>query len=263
MISYKYKKVSIVTTCYNAEDYIEKTFLSVKKQTNKNFEYIVIDGGSQDNTKNIISKYRSIINYYKSDRDKGIYYGLHNAIKKTNFDIIIWINADDILDVDCVDNVLKIFNYKSNNNINWINGRSGYIKNNRIFSFIPYIFPNFIIKNGYAHKYAYGHIQQESTVFKKELFYKVGGFKLNKKYSADFQLWKDFSRYEKLHTFFIKIGYFRTHINQTSFIKSKQYMNEIKKKKLFIFNFNFLRLLISLIGLPYVYFKTILIFNKQ
>ena len=71
--SYKNPKISIVTICYNSIRFIEKTILSVINQNYPNIEYIVIDGGSTDGTKDIIEKYASKISYWCSEKDGGIY----------------------------------------------------------------------------------------------------------------------------------------------------------------------------------------------
>ena len=107
---------------------------------------------------------------------------------------------------------------------------------------------------GLAHKKFWGYIQQESVSFRKSLYIKSGGL-ITKKYSAsDYFLWKKFAQYEKLNTFFIKIGYFRTHKNQISSIK-----NYYEKDTGFISNKNDLnieRMIYSIINLPFVIIKT-------
>ena len=62
-------KISIITVCYNSAKTIEKTFDSVASQTYKDIEYIVVDGGSKDETLNIIERYQSTITKYISEKD--------------------------------------------------------------------------------------------------------------------------------------------------------------------------------------------------
>ena len=72
-------KISVITVCYNSENTIEETIKSVIDQDHKELEHIIIDGGSIDNTKKIISKYDHFIKSVTSEPDDGIY----DAIKMT------------------------------------------------------------------------------------------------------------------------------------------------------------------------------------
>ena len=85
---------SIITVSLN-EKKIFKTFKSLKSQSYKNFEHIVIDGGSDDETINIIKKNSHNISYWVSEKDKGIYDAMNKGIKLAKGDIIGILNADD------------------------------------------------------------------------------------------------------------------------------------------------------------------------
>ena len=73
-------KLSIITVCRNEEKLIRNTLESVVNQTFKNFEFIVIDGNSSDGTVDIIKKYNDKINYFVSEKDKGIYSAMNKGI---------------------------------------------------------------------------------------------------------------------------------------------------------------------------------------
>lgn len=245
--------VSIVTPNYNGERYLEETIKSVINQSYKNIEYILIDGKSKDRSLKIIKKYRKAINHFESKKDNNIFHAVDKAIRKSKGEIIIWINSDDILHRDAAKNVVRVF--KNKPKIKWINGICGYIKFDFKFFFIPYIYPKNIILNGKAHKKFWGYIQQESISFKRSLYIKSGGLDTFKGSAGDYNLWKKFSKLTKLNTFFIKIGYFRSHPNQLSAKKDEYEMftGNISNK----FNLNFRRLFLSLIMLPIIWFKTI------
>lgn len=87
--------ISIITVVYNGEKFIEQTIKSVLQQTYKNVEYIIIDGGSTDNTVNIVKKYDEYISYWKSESDSGIYDAMNKGITLCNGEIIGIINSDD------------------------------------------------------------------------------------------------------------------------------------------------------------------------
>lgn len=89
-------KISIVTPSYNQGHFIEETISSVINQNYDNLEYIIMDGGSKDNTVEIIKKYESKITYWVSEKDKGQTHAINKGFQRTTGDIITWINSDDV-----------------------------------------------------------------------------------------------------------------------------------------------------------------------
>lgn len=89
-------KISIVTINYNNKIGLKKTIESVVKQTYKNFEYIIIDGGSTNEDIQIIKKYENRINYWISESDKGVYHAMNKGIKVATGDYIIFMNSGDV-----------------------------------------------------------------------------------------------------------------------------------------------------------------------
>ena len=89
-------KVSVVTICFNAEDSIERTIVSVLNQTYPGIEYIIIDGASTDGTMRIVNTYRDSISKIVSEPDKGIYDAMNKGIKLATGDWINFMNAGDI-----------------------------------------------------------------------------------------------------------------------------------------------------------------------
>lgn len=98
-------KISIITVCYNAEESINDTILSVINQGYKNYEYIIVDGQSTDKTLEIIDKYRSYITKLVSDKDQGIYDAMNKGLElvSDDSDFILFLNSGDIL----CDNILS------------------------------------------------------------------------------------------------------------------------------------------------------------
>ncbi|MFV8393002.1 glycosyltransferase family 2 protein [Flavobacterium sp. LB2P6] len=88
-------KFSIITIVYNGEEYIENTLKSVINQTYKNFEFIVIDGSSKDNTTDIIKKYLGSITTFISENDSGIYDAMNKGLKYTNGNYVVFMNGGD------------------------------------------------------------------------------------------------------------------------------------------------------------------------
>lgn len=91
------KLLTVVTVCYNAENNIEATLLSVIKNITTDVDYLVVDGNSTDETISIINKYKSSIAKIICEKDEGIYDAMNKAIKNCNSHFILFINSGDIL----------------------------------------------------------------------------------------------------------------------------------------------------------------------
>lgn len=98
-------KISIITISYNSGKTIEDTILSVINQNYDNLEYIVIDGGSTDDTIELINKYRSFIDVFISEKDKGISDAFNKGIRLATGEIVGIINSDDYLNRNTLENV--------------------------------------------------------------------------------------------------------------------------------------------------------------
>ena len=91
-------KISIITTAYNSGKTIEETIKSVLSQSYKNYEHIIVDGNSKDNTMEIVKKYEKEYNgklKYISEKDEGNYDAMNKGIKMATGDIIGLLNSDD------------------------------------------------------------------------------------------------------------------------------------------------------------------------
>lgn len=88
-------KISIVTPSYNQGKYIEKTIRSVLLQNYTNLEYIIIDGGSSDETVDIIKKYSNWITFWESKKDNGQTDAINKGLEKCTGSIFNWLNSDD------------------------------------------------------------------------------------------------------------------------------------------------------------------------
>ncbi|MGA7932060.1 MAG: glycosyltransferase, partial [Kovacikia sp.] len=88
-------RISIVTPSYNYGRFLEETIRSVLLQDYPNVEYIIIDGGSTDNTSIILQKYSSYLTYWVSKPDNGQTDAINKGYQHCTGDIFVWLNADD------------------------------------------------------------------------------------------------------------------------------------------------------------------------
>jgi glycosyltransferase involved in cell wall biosynthesis len=104
--------VSIVTTCFNADQTIERTFQSVLDQTYANYEYWVIDAASKDDTGEIVKRFLPLFGgrmKYQSEPDRGIYDGFNKGVSRCSGELIGILNADDWFEPDTVERVVDAY----------------------------------------------------------------------------------------------------------------------------------------------------------
>lgn len=101
--------VTVITPSFNQGAYIEQTILSVLNQTYRNIQYIVIDGGSEDETMDIIKKYEDRIDIVISEKDRGQSDAINKGFRLSRGDLTGWINSDDILYPECVEKIAALY----------------------------------------------------------------------------------------------------------------------------------------------------------
>ena len=218
-------KITIVTPVYNCVEYIEETIKSVLTQNYKNFEYIIVDGGSNDGTCKIIEKYLKKINFFISEKDEGMYDALNKGFKMATGKYLAWLNADDLYFNNCISKTVELM---EKNNYQWINGISATFIEKKLKLRTLYHYPNIILKNKLMTPCLWGYVPQESTIFTKELYIKSGEMNRHLKYAGDFDLWSRFSKNSELISVNIPIGIFRKRNNQIS-ENQKIYLREVNK----------------------------------
>ena len=120
--------VTVVTVVFNDEAHIEKTIQSVLRQSYSNIEYIIIDGASTDATCSIIEKYREKIDFFLSEKDKGVYDGMNKGIQLAKGEWIHFLNSGDVFYDENV--ISGVFNNYTDNGESTIYGDTIYYNPN-------------------------------------------------------------------------------------------------------------------------------------
>ncbi len=104
--------ISIITVVFNGFQFIEGTLKSIENQNIKNFEYIIVDGASNDGTIELINEYKHIVDKFISEPDKGLYYAMNKAIDIAEGKYLWFINAGDKIYEDNTTQLIEAINKK-------------------------------------------------------------------------------------------------------------------------------------------------------
>jgi glycosyltransferase involved in cell wall biosynthesis len=175
-------KVSIVTISFNQAKFVERTILSVLEQDYPNVEYIVVDPGSTDGSRDIIERYSSRISKIILDPDKGPADGLNNGFNAATGEVFGFLNADDVLLPGSLRRVAEFFDRQPKcdlvlGNGNVIDGEDNLLRH---VSTRPFT----------AHRYFHDGVRfiQQSTFFRREAFNQLGGFNIENRTCWDGEL---------------------------------------------------------------------------
>ncbi|HXB45814.1 MAG TPA: glycosyltransferase family 2 protein [Puia sp.] len=218
-----YPKISIVTATLNQASFIEETILSIIDQQYPNLEYIIIDGGSNDGTIDIIKKYEHRLAYWISEKDRGLYDALNKGFQKATGEIMSWLNSDDILHRKALSTIASVF--MDFPIIEWLSGVPSQVDEMGRSIWVGVETP----WNKYRYlNLDYKYIQQEGIFWRRSLWEKSGGY-LSTQYTlaSDLELWSRFFNYAHLYSLPGLVGCFRLRSgNQKSLEGGDKYHEE-------------------------------------
>jgi glycosyltransferase involved in cell wall biosynthesis len=183
----EWPRISIVTPSYNQGHFIEETIRSVLLQGYSNLEYIIIDGGSSDNSVEIIKKYEQYLSYWVSEPDKGPTDAINKGWQKTSGEIIAYLNSDDAYLPGALAAVAEAFQQQLDakvicGNELKVNSEGFVIEESNIKTSDRLSLLNL------------NFISQPATFVKKSALDLAGGIDLSIKYTFDFELWLRITR---------------------------------------------------------------------
>lgn len=184
-------KITVVTPSYNQGIYIKRTIDSVLSQGIEDLEYIVMDGGSTDETVDILKSYGDQI-IWKSEKDKGQTDAVNKGIKASHGEIIGWLNSDDIYYPGAIKKVLEVF--EKHPEVNVVYGNANHIREDDSF-----------IEEYYTEDFDYERLKdicficQPSLFFRRSVVDKYGYLDDKLQYCMDYDYWLRLGKGEKFY----------------------------------------------------------------
>lgn len=226
-----YPKISIVTPSFNQAQYLEETILSVINQNYPNLEYIIIDGGSTDNSVEIIKKYEKHLAYWVSEPDNGQSHALNKGFLRASGDIFAWINSDDYYTANAFKDVIMAF---TKYGADIINGDCKVIDNDEVKMLVR---PGEITLDRLLRYWVPSSVPpQPSIFFKREVWNKCGPLNTKLHFAMDYDLWLNAAMHYKFNYINCTLSAYRFHEESKS-VKDGGYNNFIPEWESVMKNF--------------------------
>jgi len=187
----EWPRVSIVIPSFNQEQFIEETIRSILLQGYPNLECLVIDGGSTDNSVEVIKKYSPWLSYWVSEPDAGQSDAINRGLKMASGDFATWINSDDMLCKNALGDHASQIGFDVNTVYVgfcvYIGQDEKPVSSHRgsVFSLEDLV----RIKTVWRSEERKGHIDQPAVLFPRALALSVGGLNIDNHYTMDYELW--------------------------------------------------------------------------
>lgn len=219
--------ISLITVTFNSAKTVADTFESVLRQDYKDYEYIVVDGASKDDTVSIIKAYEPRFGgrmKWISEKDRGMYDGMNKGIRMASGDIVGIINSDDFYHRN---DIFTIVNkaFIDNPGIESIYGDIRFVRPDNLEKTVRY----YSSKNFKPYKFRWGWMPAHPSFFTyKRNFDKYGYYKYDYKIAADFELLTRFLYTNKLSSKYLPVDFMkmRTGGRSTSGLKSNWTLNK-------------------------------------
>lgn len=176
-------KISVVTPSYNQEAFIRTTIESVLSQTYPHVEYLVMDGGSEDGTLEVLKSYGSRF-YWESKPDRGQTNAINKGWKKSTGEILAWLNSDDFYYPESLQLVASFF--EKNPHIDWVYGDCNFVDEQgnllRAYPTRPYNYLDLLVNT-------WNYIPQPATFIRRRVFESCGFLDESLNYIMDMEYW--------------------------------------------------------------------------
>ena len=188
-----YPKITLVTCSYNQGQFLEETIQSVLAQEYPNLEYIVIDGGSTDDSVAIIQRYEKHLAYWISEADRGQSDALCKGFDRGTGEIFGWLCSDDLLEPGALLEVGRLFSKREDLDVVFgdtifIDAKGDVTRHYRTLPFRRWLLLN-----------TSNYIPQPSTFWRAKIYRQAGGLDISRHVSMDPEMFLRFSEFTHLH----------------------------------------------------------------
>ena len=226
-----WKKITIVTPSYNQGQFIETTIRSVLLQGYPNLEYIIIDGGSNDKSVEIIRKYEPWLSYWVSEKDRGQAHAINKGFSLATGSIYAYLNSDDFYEPGALHACTQAFK----SGIQWVAGRVRCWQEG--VGYWP--FPELPGKS-FTRWFLSCPVAQAGCFWRSELHHEVGQFNEDLNFVIDYEFWLRFRFLKNIKPLIIEqpIAVYRLHqqsktvAHNLSFVQENEYVREKYKQLL-------------------------------
>jgi glycosyltransferase involved in cell wall biosynthesis len=219
-------KFSIIIPSYNQGHFIKQTIDSILSQSYKNVDVLVIDGGSTDNTVDVLKTYDDKI-FWISEKDRGQTHAINKGLAIAKGDIIAYLNSDDYYLEDILKKVATVF--ETDKEVLWLTGDYLIVdeKGKTIQSLIGKYKSFFRNKLSFNLLSVLNPINQPSTFFSKKMIDLVGDFNEELHYTMDYEYWLRAIKKQKPIILKDKLSAFRIHSTSKG---GSQYKKQFKEE---------------------------------
>jgi len=224
-----YPKITVITPSLNQGEFIEKTIRSVLSQVYPNLEYIIMDGGSSDNTLSILGSYSDRVKWI-SEKDNGQTDAINKGLRMAGGEIVTYLNADDIL---LPGTLLKVAGkFMEANDVMWVTGKCRIIdENDQEIRQLITTYKNLYLYLQYRPLlFVTDYISQPGTFWRANMLSELGYLDETLHYAMDYEYW--LRLYSKYPLTFIPeyLSAFRIHAQSKNTNAGHQdvYVNEEK-----------------------------------
>ncbi len=184
--------VSIITPSFNQSRFLETAMRSVLEQKGVGIEYIVVDGGSTDGSREIIEKYAGSLAWWVSEKDRGQTDALNKGFSHAHGDVLAWLNSDDRYYPGAVKEAVEFL--AANPGVGMVYGDVDFIDaNDSVIGRFPAAQTDYRrLRQGYVH------VSQQASFFRADLWRRVGPLDPSFFFAMDYDLWVRLARISEL-----------------------------------------------------------------